>query len=583
MAPRLCLLIGTIVLLTLCSTNNTCHGWLPAGPVWQEETPPQQPQLTDEDLVLRKLLEDPREAMRTFLSAMDSGDLDQAIKCLDLDWQDKDTASAKGGTYADQLYFVIIRIWDRRSYRVSGNPNFQPPYQLSEAVLEAQDSEKWIDARQIQLTKNSKGMWRFSQSTLETVEQELWPKWQDRLADGEIAPKALSAPVWVASLFPKSLREKRFLLKDYQWICLLLLTAFGFLVGWLSRLLLDLLTQLWFGITKTSVDDQPRTMLWRPFSLLINALVWYFGAKLLDLPAGFLGVLLVGLKFFSVVIAVWTAFRAINLLANFMVKRAARTPSRYDDSIVPIASNLLKFAAVLIGVILFVDVFQLDWKTVLGGFGVGGIALALASKEILSNFLGSITVLTDRPFEIGDSVVIDGKVAGTVETVGMRSSRIRTYNSSEVIVPNSLLTTAIVDNLGRRKMRRMKTMLQIDYDTPVDRIEAFCAGIRQMIQNSQYTRKEGSYVFLNEFGECSINILVYVYIDTTEYETELRARHCLLSDILRLAEEMQVRFAFPTRTLHLKTDGDDIDLPAGIADLGEFGRSIANRISKGNG
>lgn len=574
MAPRICLLFGSLILLAFCFPESRCHGL-----TWQEETP-QQPLLTDEELALRKLLEDPRETMRTFLTAMDSGDLDQAIKCLDLDWQDKDTAGAKGGAYADQLYFVISRIWDQHTYRVSFNPKFEPPYQLSEAFHQQRDTEKWNDAKLIQLTKNSKGMWRFSQSTLQVVEGELWPKWQDRMAEGEFLPKALSAPVWVANLFPKSLREKRFLLKDYQWICLLLLTVLGFLVGWLSRLLLDLLTKLWIGVTKTRVDDQPRTKLWRPLSLLINALVWYFGAKLLDLPAGFLGVLLVGLKFFSVVIAVWTAFRAIDLLANFLAKRASQTSSRYDDSIVPIASNLLKFAAVIAGMVLFVDVFKLDWKTVLGGFGVGGIALALASKEVLGNFLGSITVLTDRPFEIGDSVVIDGKVEGTVESVGMRSSRIRTYNSSQVIVPNSLLTTAIVDNLGRRKMRRLKTMLQIDYDTPVDRIEAFCAGIRQILHNSPYTQKEGSYVFLNEFGEYSINILLYVFIDTDEYETELRERHCLLSDVLRLAEELKVRFAFPTRTLHLRTDGEELELPGTAAELGKFGREIADRISR---
>lgn len=547
------------------------------GAPWQEETQPTPVQLTEEELALKTLLEDPHETIRTFLTAMESGELQRAVQCLDLDWQDKETSTVKGGIYADKLYFVLTRIWDRRTYLITGDPNHEPPFQLSAVLRQETDNEKWSDARHIQLTRNSKGMWRFSQSTLQTVDEELWPKWQSRVAEGEVVPKALSAPVWVSNLFPNFLHETHFLLKDYQWICLLILTALGFLIGWLSRHILDWLTQLWFRLAHARVDDRPRLMLWRPVGLLINALVWYYGARLIDLPASFLGVLLVGLKFFSVVIAVWTAFRAINLLANFMKKRAAATPSRYDDSIVPIASNLLKFVALLVGVVLFVDVFELNWKTVVGGFGVGGIALALASKEVLGNFLGSITVLTDRPFEIGDSVVIDGKVEGTVESVGMRSSRIRTYNSSEVIVPNSLLTTAIVDNLGRRKMRRLKTMLQVDYATSVDQIEAFCAGIRQIVHNSPYTRKEGTYVYLNEFGESSINILVYVFIDTQDYETELRERHCLLRDILRLATELKVEFAFPTRTLHIpEKGGTPLELPD---NLEQFGRSIADRIS----
>ena len=217
----------------------------------------------------------------------------------------------------------------------------------------------------------------------------------------------------------------------------------------------------------------------------------------------------------------------------------------------------------------------------LGGFGVGGIALALASKEVLSNFLGSITVLADRPFEIGDTVVIDGKVEGTVQSVGMRSSRIRTYESSEVVVPNSLLTTAIVDNLGRRDMRRLKTMLQIDYATPVDTIEAFCSGIRQVIKNSPYTKKEGAWVYIHEFSESSIDILLYVFIETDSYETELRERHCLLRDILKLAEELQVDFAFPTRTLHMRAaENGDPKLPQDPSQASQFAREIADRISK---
>ena len=359
------------------------------------------------------------------------------------------------------------------------------------------------------------------------------------------------------------------------------LTAFGFFLGWLARIVLDLLTSIWFRVAGARVDDQPRMLVWHPIALLVNALAWYFGAKFIDLPPEFLSVLLVGLRFFSVVIAVWTAFRCIDLLTNFLQKRAAQTVTRYDDAIVPIAGNLLKFASILIGLVLFVNVFDLNWKTVLGGFGVGGIALALASKEVLSNFLGSITVLADRPFEIGDTVVIDGKVEGTVQSVGMRSSRIRTYESSEVVVPNSLLTTAIVDNLGRRDMRRLKTMLQIDYATPVDTIEAFCSGIRQVIKNSPYTKKEGAWVYIHEFSESSIDILLYVFIETDSYETELRERHCLLRDILKLAEELQVDFAFPTRTLHMRAaENGDPKLPQDPSQASQFAREIADRISK---
>ncbi len=573
---KVSILLRACTLLVLLNLNVACSLLAQEDPA-----PAPAPQLTDEELALKPLLEDPRETMRTFLSAMESGDLEQAVKCLDLEWLDKETSDVKGGVYADKLFFVLTRIWDRRTYNMSGNPDHPSPFQLSDLLPNEFEPQKQADADLIQMAKNAKGMWRFTRPTLEVVEEKLWSKWQEVSGDDGLEVTALSAPVWLANQFPKSLQETHFLLKDYQWICLLLLTVCGFLIGRLSRIILDWVTALWFRIVHAQVDDQPRLKLWQPVSLLINALTWYYGAKLIDLPAGFLGVLLVGLKFFSIVIAVWTAFRFINLLASFLQRRASATASRYDDSIVPILRNLLKVAAVLVGLILFIDVFQLDWKTVIGGFGVGGIALALASKEVLSNFLGSITVLTDRPFEIGDLVSIDGKVTGTVETVGMRSSRIRTANSSEVVVPNSLLTTAIVDNLGRRTARRFSTVLQVDYHTTVDQIEAFCAGIRQIVQNNPYMKNETTYVYLQDFAESAINLLVNVGIETSSYETELRERHCLLRDILRLAEDLKVQFAFPTRTLHIRHDDENAkQLPTTPEELAKFGRAAANRIGK---
>ena len=536
--------------------------------------------LSEEELDLRRRLKDPRETMQTFLTAMEVGNLKEAVNCLDVEWLDKETSGVKAGTYADKLYFVLTQIWDLRTYNVSGNAEHEPPYELSQAMQSTFDEEKIADAKLIRLTRNAKSMWRFSQSTLKLVDEELWLKWQDRLTTDESTPEALSLPVWISNLFPKSMQGTRFILKDYQWLCLLVLTAIGFVGGWLVRIILDWITAIWFRIYRAKIDEQPRTLLWRPVGLLVNALLWYNGAKLIDLPSTFLSVLLVGLKFFSVMIAVWTTFRGIDLLTNFFQKRSVATINRYDDALLPIARKLLKFAALLIGLILFVDVFDLEWTTLIGGFGVGGIALALASKEVLGNFLGSITVLADRPFEIGDTVIIDGSVEGTVESVGLRSSRIRTYGSSEVVVPNSLLTTAIVDNLGRRSKRRLKTMLQVNYATPVASLEAFCSGVRQIIKNSPYTRKENAWVYIHGFGENSIDILLYAFIETDNYETELRERHCLLRDILKLAEELKIDFAFPTRTIHLPNKNEELSLPETGENTNDFAREIADRISR---
>jgi MscS family membrane protein len=189
-------------------------------------------------------------------------------------------------------------------------------------------------------------------------------------------------------------------------------------------------------------------------------------------------------------------------------------------------------------------------SSLIAGLGIGGLAFALAAKDTVENLFGSFTVLMDRPFQIGDWVVI-GELEGTVEELGLRSTRIRTFYNSVITVPNSRLVHTAVDNLGSRRYRRVKCMISVQYDTPPERIDAFCEGIRELIRRHPYTRKDYYLVYLNEFADSALNILLYAFHQTPDWPTELRERHRLFTDIVRLARRLGVEFAFPTRTLHL--------------------------------
>lgn len=531
--PQFWKLVPLIVIIFAACCNPACG---------QEENAEEPPAIVDETLLtLQNQLKTPRKTVQTFLDAMQSKEFETAYLCFDLSELDIETASAKQRTYAVKLNLAFAEYFGLADLSaLSTNPNEpKQPYPVCHETAMSG----------VVLVKDSNKLWRFSRSTVKLLDSdELDFLFED--ADAE-EHAAWSVPLWLQQRFPKSWWGTTFLLKDYEWVCLLGLLAGGYLVSLLCRFILDYLTQIWFRLTGTDVDDQPRRRLWTPMVWLLQIWIWYYGMKWIDLPAGVLGIVLPVLKFFTIVAAVWCGFRLINLLQNYLAKKAKLTASRYDDSLIPLVCSGLKLLAMVVGVIAFVDVFDKDWKALLGGFGVVGIAVAIAAKDLLGNIFGSITVLADRPFEIGDWVVIDEKVEGTVEQVGIRSSRVRTFHNSEIIVPNSLLTNAIVDNMGRRKFRRFKTHLQIKYNTPVDRIESMCAGIRQLVQNNPYARKESAHVYLNQFSECSIDILVYVFFDCSDWSVELRERHCLLMDILRLAEKIGVEFAFPTRTLEI--------------------------------
>jgi MscS family membrane protein len=194
----------------------------------------------------------------------------------------------------------------------------------------------------------------------------------------------------------------------------------------------------------------------------------------------------------------------------------------------------------------------LNITSLLAGLGLGGLAFALAAKDTVENLFGSLTVLLDRPFRVGDWVALPGtNIEGIVDNVGLRSTRIRTFYDSLITVPNATLIRSSVDNYGERRFRRWFTRLGVQYDTPPEKIDAFCEAIRELIRLHPLTRKEAYHVYANEFGDSSLNILLVVFFNVPDWGTELRERHRLFVDIVRIAKELGVQFAFPTRTLHL--------------------------------
>ncbi|MEE2676916.1 MAG: mechanosensitive ion channel family protein [Planctomycetota bacterium] len=361
--------------------------------------------------------------------------------------------------------------------------------------------------------------------------------------------------------FPESLHTTHFLLADYQWIGCLALIFFGFLADLSVRNLLTIIVR-WIRRDQKEADtpdDQKRERkVWKPVGLLTQAVVWYWGAFCLGLPLSLLLIVTVALKFFTVVASVWTAFRFIDWIATVITRKAAGTETKFDDLLIPLVRKALKAFSICVGLVLFADVFQLDVTALIGGLGIGGAALAFASQDTLSNLFGSLTVLADRPFEIGDWIVSDG-VEGTVENVGMRSTRVRTFYNSVIVLPNSRLTTAVVDNMGKREFRRFTTKLGVQYDTTPEQLEAFCEAIREIIRRHPYTRKDYFQVYVNDLAASSIDILLYMFFECTDWPTELRERHRLLTDIMRVAHRLGVQFAFPTQTLHLFQEENHID------------------------
>lgn len=294
------------------------------------------------------------------------------------------------------------------------------------------------------------------------------------------------------------------------------------------------------------------------------ASVWIFRRFLADLrfPVLVNQVLVVLLELSLAAIAVWFAYRAIDALCTRLDAITAKTETKVDDHLVPLARTVLRVGSVLVATLLVAQSQGYSITTLVAGLGLGGLAIALAAQDTLANVVGSIAIVGDRPFQVGDWVLVDG-YEGTVERVGLRSTRVRTFYDSVVSVPNSKVVNSIVDNMGQRKYRRMKQMLALRYDTDPDRIQEFVDGVKGLILKNPAMRHDYFEVHLNTFAASSVDVLVYCFFRVPNWHEELEERHNFLLSILRLAKEIGVDFAFPTRTLALEHSlPEEADAPA---------------------
>ncbi|MEK6233702.1 MAG: mechanosensitive ion channel family protein [Planctomycetales bacterium] len=477
----------------------------------------------------------PRATVKTFMEAMEADQQSQAQQALDLPAGEE----TKAPTFAFRLKSILDRAEDIDYSLIPDDPNHPESY----VIHEFSGGEKF------EVAKGTDGAWRFTSASLEAAEL-LWPEWEDSPLLNQAAQATPPFPDWLRDQFPKSWRQEGLILPPYQWVCLLAVIFLGLVADHLTRWILANFTHHALGWFKIKLDAATEAKPWKPMGLLANALVWLAGTILIGLPGWLHVMLLIAVKFYAVFAGIWTAYRLIDLLSEYLAQRADATKTKFDDLLVPLISRTLKIFATCVGAAIFADAFDMNPMSVLGGLGIGGVAIAFAAKDTIGNVFGAITMLTDRPFEIGDWIALGG-VEGTVESVGIRSTRVRTFYNSLVILPNSLMATAVVDNYGRRRYRRLSMKLNVECGTTADQIDAYCEGIRELILLHPYTRKDYYHVYLNGMSASSLDVLLYCFFDCPDWSTELRERHRMLLDILRLAEKLNVSFAFPTRTLHL--------------------------------
>lgn len=289
----------------------------------------------------------------------------------------------------------------------------------------------------------------------------------------------------------------------------------------------------------------------RPASLFLIFKLWIWGLPTFQFPLLFTVYAVLFLRISLPVFGMMIGNHVVDFVALYMGKLAEKTEGTLDDQLIPLLKKVLTTFVHIIGFVFILNAMKIDVTSVLTGLSIGGLAFAFAAQDTIKNLFGSFTIFMDRPFQVGDWIVA-GDINGTVEEVGFRSTRIRTFSNSVLYVANGNLANMVIDNMGVRVYRRYSTTLGVTYDTPPELIEAFIKGLRQIIMEHPDTRKDYFQVYLNDFAGSSLNILFYSFFTVNDWGLELRARHELMINILKLANELGVRFAFPTQTIHVE-------------------------------
>ena len=252
----------------------------------------------------------------------------------------------------------------------------------------------------------------------------------------------------------------------------------------------------------------------------------------------------------------WFVYRLIDVVEHFLTKFTSKTKTQLDDQLVPLIRKSLRvFTVIILALFIAQNIFGLNISAMVAGLGIGGLAIALAAKDTLSNLFGSVTIFADRPFQFGDRIKIRG-YDGMVEEVGFRSTRIRTLQGHHVIVPNSVVTNEPIENIGRRPYIKRVLDVTLTYDTSPEKIRRAIEILREMLaaRMEHFPEDSPPQVYFSDFNADSLNVVVYYWFTPPEWWEYLQFNHSFNMELLERFNAEKIEFAFPTQTLYVKQD-----------------------------
>lgn len=255
-------------------------------------------------------------------------------------------------------------------------------------------------------------------------------------------------------------------------------------------------------------------------------------------------------------LVVYTVFWAIISVMESLRSAFQHATEKFNPDLAKEMGNfILKIAKILVGAVglgAMLQVWGINVTALVASLGLGGLAFALAAKDTASNMFGSFALLADKSIRIGEWIKVGG-VEGTVEDIGMRTTKIRSFEKALITVPNQIVSNSPIENFSRRGVRRIKMQIGLTYGTSRDQMNAIVKEIRAMLHgHEKISQKETLLVNFDSFGDSSLNIFIYTFTNTSNWERYLNIREEIHLKIMHIVEENGASFAFPSRSIYME-------------------------------
>jgi MscS family membrane protein len=498
----------------------------------KEAQKPAGQEVTTEDPLGRRT---PEGTVFGFIKSATQGNYDQAVQYLDTK-----TTGVRAQKLVDALRTILERGSSGKVAMLSNKPEGNlddnlPPSKDRVGTVKTPSGSLDVLLERVE-RGNSPPIWLFSAETLKNV-PEIY--------------KELDA-VTIEPYLPKFLVNTWFLwFPLWKWFLILLLIPLSFGLSILvTRLFSVVLLLVVHRIAKIRVD-QLVARLTGPLRILIFALAIWFVSYLTPsvVSSAFWTYVASTL---TVIGATWLCVRVIDLV--FKLKQGQLVATASDKiSLMQLGRKLSKIMAVTVGTVVVFYIAGINIAAVLTGLGIGGIAIAFAAQKTLENLFGGIMIISDQPIRVGDFCRA-GDYLGTVENIGLRSTRIRTLGRTVVSVPNGQLGVMSLENFTTRDKIWFHHTLQLRYETTAEQLRYVLAEIRKMLYEHSKVETASARVRFIGFGSSSLNLELFAYVLETEYGSFLHIQEDLLLRIMDVIEASGSGFAFPSQTTYIAKD-----------------------------